>query len=261
MQDVAHALEDACALLCASPRAGATRPRPCWLAGSGLLVDLVRDASPETDPTEAAAFVKQVRESLAAHAGPQPPTSPERRQGDRRGAARAADGADARGQRGAGRLSPARRPARGAGGRADPALLPRRSLSPPPAPRRSLRGARRARPGGRRDGEDAAPAGVDAHGDPTPARFHGVRPVPENGSRHRAGGAQAGSAADHRRRDLARQGGAGPPERTAASPGEQRRGPWHRDAGRAGSGWQAGRGTIVPRGLLRIGAGRNPGVG
>ncbi len=94
MQNVAHALEDACATLLREPARRSDEAAALLVAGSGLLVNLVRDASPETDATEAAAFVKQVRELLAAHAAPQPPTSPERRQGDRRGAARAADGAD-----------------------------------------------------------------------------------------------------------------------------------------------------------------------
>jgi two-component system, chemotaxis family, sensor kinase CheA len=94
MQDVAHALEDACAFLRHAPMHRGDEAAALLIAGSGLLVDLIRAATPETGATAAAEFVAQVRGFLATVAKPQPPTSTERRQSERRGAARVADGAD-----------------------------------------------------------------------------------------------------------------------------------------------------------------------
>ncbi len=66
MQDLSHALEDACALLSAAPARRGDDAAALLVAGAGLLVDLVRVASPETDPKASALFVQRVREYLAA---------------------------------------------------------------------------------------------------------------------------------------------------------------------------------------------------
>jgi two-component system chemotaxis sensor kinase CheA len=87
MQDLAHALEDACAALSSAPARRDEEAAALLVAGAGLLVDLVRDASPETAPDAAGPFVERVRSYLAA-AGPAGST--ERRRSERR--SRASDG-------------------------------------------------------------------------------------------------------------------------------------------------------------------------
>ena len=54
-RDVAHALEDACGFLGRSPQARTADAAALLVAGGGLMVDLVRAASPEADPAAAAA--------------------------------------------------------------------------------------------------------------------------------------------------------------------------------------------------------------
>ena len=84
MQDVAHALEDACALLARASERRGDEAAALLIAGTGLLVDLIRTAPADGHGTAAADFVKQVNGFLAAT--PHRPTEPEeRRQGDRRG--------------------------------------------------------------------------------------------------------------------------------------------------------------------------------
>ena len=83
MQDLAHALEDACALLSAAPARRGDEAAALLVAGAGLLVELVREASPETDPAAAAAFVERVRGYLTA-SGPDAASAPDRRRGERR---------------------------------------------------------------------------------------------------------------------------------------------------------------------------------
>lgn len=92
MQDLAHALEDACALLGAAPARRGEDAAALLVAGAGLLVDLVREASPETDPNASAPFVQRVRNYLTA-VGPAGAQTPERRRAERRSAATQGDGA------------------------------------------------------------------------------------------------------------------------------------------------------------------------
>ncbi len=93
MQDVAHALEDACGLLHRSPDRRTESAAAVLVAGGGLLVDLVRQASSEPDPATAIAFVDRVRRWMEADSVPLVGTQPERRRSDRRaGAAAAAAG-------------------------------------------------------------------------------------------------------------------------------------------------------------------------
>ena len=90
MQEVAHALEDACGLLRRSPDRRTEGASSLLVAGGGLLVDLVRQASAEPDAEGAAAFVERVRRWMeAATPVPMAETQPERRKADRRGAPRA----------------------------------------------------------------------------------------------------------------------------------------------------------------------------
>ncbi|MGH7499383.1 MAG: chemotaxis protein CheA [Gemmatimonadales bacterium] len=93
MQDVAHALEDACAFLGRTPERRGDEAAALLIAGTGLLVDLIRTASPGSDPTTATEFVKQVSGFLAA-TDHQATETAERRQGERRGTARATDGGE-----------------------------------------------------------------------------------------------------------------------------------------------------------------------
>ena len=89
MQEVAHALEDACGLLRRSPDHRTEGASSMLVAGGGLLVDLVRQASAEPDAAGAAAFVERVRKWMeAATPAPLVETQPERRQAERRGAPR-----------------------------------------------------------------------------------------------------------------------------------------------------------------------------
>jgi two-component system, chemotaxis family, sensor kinase CheA len=83
MQDLAHALEDACALLSGAPARRDEEAAALLVAGAGLLVELVREASPETDPAAAEAFVGRVRGYLTASDPGTAPT-PDRRRSDRR---------------------------------------------------------------------------------------------------------------------------------------------------------------------------------
>jgi two-component system chemotaxis sensor kinase CheA len=64
MQDVAHALEDVCSLLSAQPALRGDEVAALLVAGSGLLIDLIRSAAQGSDPKPAALFVKQVRSLL-----------------------------------------------------------------------------------------------------------------------------------------------------------------------------------------------------
>jgi two-component system chemotaxis sensor kinase CheA len=100
MQDVAHALEDACALLAHAPERRGDEAAALLIAGTGLLVDLIRTAPADGHGSAAADFVKQVHGFLAVE--PHRPTEAEdRRRGERRGgggsAARATDGAEVAG--------------------------------------------------------------------------------------------------------------------------------------------------------------------
>jgi two-component system chemotaxis sensor kinase CheA len=64
MQTVAHALEDACALLELEPAVRGDEAAALLVRGSGLLIDLIRTASKGPDPKPAARFVKRVRTFL-----------------------------------------------------------------------------------------------------------------------------------------------------------------------------------------------------
>jgi len=92
MQEVAHALEDACGLLRREPERRSESAGALLVAGGGLLVDLVRQASSDPDPAAAAAFVERVRRWMEVDTTPLADTQPERRRADRRGATGAAPG-------------------------------------------------------------------------------------------------------------------------------------------------------------------------
>ncbi|MFL5495374.1 MAG: chemotaxis protein CheA [Gemmatimonadales bacterium] len=93
MQDLSHALEDACTFLARTPGRQDDEAAALLLAGSGLLVDLIRGASAETDAAAPAEYVARVRGFLAAGSA-QTEQPGERRRGERRSASRTAAGAD-----------------------------------------------------------------------------------------------------------------------------------------------------------------------
>jgi two-component system chemotaxis sensor kinase CheA len=95
MQDLAHGLEDACAVLSEFPGDRDDDAAALLVAGAGLLVELVRDASADTDPAAAAHFLERIRGFLAMAAARRTTRSLERRQGERRNPARAPDEAEA----------------------------------------------------------------------------------------------------------------------------------------------------------------------
>jgi two-component system, chemotaxis family, sensor kinase CheA len=84
MQDLAHALEDACALLSALPASRDEEAAELLMGGAGLLVDLIREAATRTDRSAAGRFVERVRRFLAAATSREAVPAEERRQGDRR---------------------------------------------------------------------------------------------------------------------------------------------------------------------------------
>jgi two-component system chemotaxis sensor kinase CheA len=92
MQEVAHALEDACGLLRREPERRSESAGALLVAGGGLLVDLVRQASSDPDAAAAAAFVERVRRWMEVDTTPLADSQPERRRAERRGATRAAPG-------------------------------------------------------------------------------------------------------------------------------------------------------------------------
>jgi two-component system chemotaxis sensor kinase CheA len=100
MQTVAHALEDACALLDAEPLLRNEEAGALLVRGSGLLIELIRTAAEGPDPKPAARFVKRVRTFLARRRSKKVSSTKsalmlERRRGERRGSEadpRAADG-------------------------------------------------------------------------------------------------------------------------------------------------------------------------
>jgi len=83
IRDVAHALEDACGFLGRFPASRGDDAAALLVAGGGLLVDLVGNASPETDGGPAADFVERVRSFLGVAPEAAAPER-DRRQGDRR---------------------------------------------------------------------------------------------------------------------------------------------------------------------------------
>ncbi len=84
-QETAHALEDACGLLRRSAERRTDAAAALLIAGGGLLVDLVRQASPELDPGPAARYVERVRQWMQSEGPPAADTQAERRRTDRRG--------------------------------------------------------------------------------------------------------------------------------------------------------------------------------
>jgi two-component system chemotaxis sensor kinase CheA len=98
MQEVAHALEDVCALLPGEPALRVDEVAALLVAGSGLLIDLIRSAARGPDPKPAAEFVKQVRSLLArGRPGKSSKSSAlfvERRRGERRTAEMRAEAGD-----------------------------------------------------------------------------------------------------------------------------------------------------------------------
>jgi len=98
-QAVAHALEDVCALLAAEPARRGEDVAALLVAGSGLLIDLIRSAATGSAPEPAAEFVARVRSLLAASpstlvSSETPAPSPEPRRSDRRVTDRRGDAAD-----------------------------------------------------------------------------------------------------------------------------------------------------------------------
>jgi two-component system chemotaxis sensor kinase CheA len=89
MQDLSHALEDACTFLARTPGRQDDEAAALLVSGSGLLVDLIRGASAETDPAPAAEFVDRVRGFLTAGSDVRSEQPAERRRGERRSASRA----------------------------------------------------------------------------------------------------------------------------------------------------------------------------
>jgi two-component system chemotaxis sensor kinase CheA len=98
MQEVAHALEDLCALLTADRALRVDQSAALLVAGSGLLINLIRSAADGSDPKPAAQFVKQVRSLLARGRPNKSSKSPavflERRRSERRSAELGANSAD-----------------------------------------------------------------------------------------------------------------------------------------------------------------------
>jgi two-component system, chemotaxis family, sensor kinase CheA len=102
MQTVAHALEDACALVEAQPALRGEEAATLLVRGSGLLIELIRTAAQSPDPKPAARFVKRVRAFLARSRSTTVPSKApglllERRRADRRSPesdARATDSSD-----------------------------------------------------------------------------------------------------------------------------------------------------------------------
>jgi two-component system chemotaxis sensor kinase CheA len=90
IRDVAHALEDACGFLGRFPASRGDDAAALLVAGGGLLVDLVGNASPETDGGPAADFVERVRSFLGVAPEAAAPER-DRRQGDRRSRPRSGD--------------------------------------------------------------------------------------------------------------------------------------------------------------------------
>ncbi|HEV7366051.1 MAG TPA: Hpt domain-containing protein, partial [Gemmatimonadales bacterium] len=89
MQTVAHALEDACARLEADADLRGDPSAALLVRGSGLLIELIRNAAQGTDAKGAARFVKRVRTFLARNKNTKEPAKRpglllERRRGDRR---------------------------------------------------------------------------------------------------------------------------------------------------------------------------------
>ncbi|MGH7526603.1 MAG: Hpt domain-containing protein, partial [Gemmatimonadales bacterium] len=91
-QDVAHALEDVCALLGRNGAARGDDTATLLLEGSGVLVDLIRAAGNGGGGQAAAAFIERVRaftgSAPAEDASTESPSPSDRRQGDRRAAER-----------------------------------------------------------------------------------------------------------------------------------------------------------------------------
>jgi two-component system chemotaxis sensor kinase CheA len=83
MRDVAHALEDACGFLGRAPGSRGDEAAALLVAGAGLLVELVANASLETDGGPAAEFTERVRSFLDA-APDAASAQGDRRQTDRR---------------------------------------------------------------------------------------------------------------------------------------------------------------------------------
>jgi two-component system, chemotaxis family, sensor kinase CheA len=98
MQEVAHALEDVCALLSAEPERRGDEVAALLVTGSGLLIDLIRSAAQGSDPKPAAQFVKRVRSLKSRKRATKGSKSAglflERRQGERRAPERRAESAD-----------------------------------------------------------------------------------------------------------------------------------------------------------------------
>jgi two-component system chemotaxis sensor kinase CheA len=94
MQDVAHALEDACGLLRQTVERRTDAAGALLVSGGGLLADLVRHATPSPDPSPAADFVARVRKWMESEITPLAESQPERRQADRRGGGGTGDKVD-----------------------------------------------------------------------------------------------------------------------------------------------------------------------
>jgi two-component system chemotaxis sensor kinase CheA len=98
IQEVAHALEDVCARISAEPGRRSDQVAGLLIAGSGLLIDLIRSSAQGTDRRPAAQFVKRVRSFLGRGRTTKPSKSQslflERRRGERRTADLSPEAAD-----------------------------------------------------------------------------------------------------------------------------------------------------------------------
>ncbi len=95
MQDLAHALEDACALLSALPASRDEEAAELLVGGAGLLADLIREAVTRTDRSAATRYVERVRHFLSAATSREAVPAEERREGERRTVGRTAGSAEA----------------------------------------------------------------------------------------------------------------------------------------------------------------------
>jgi two-component system chemotaxis sensor kinase CheA len=95
MQNIAHALEDVCARLGREPERRGDQAAGLLIAGSGLLVDLIRSAASGSGAGPAADFVGLVGSFLKAGTGAEFGATTERRMSERRSAERPGGGADA----------------------------------------------------------------------------------------------------------------------------------------------------------------------
>ena len=257
MRDVAHALEDACGFLGRAAARRGDEAAALLVSGGGLLVDLIGDASPETDGAAAKAFVEEVRRFLAA-APESSSAERDRRQTDRRGQPRIGEGD------GAGnvvrvdfRRLDAMLELLGEG------LIQHSGLT-------ELYRRLQRRVGACPEMEELDQTVLSLQKTLTrlestlmETRLLPVSTVfgrfPAAGARRRPRRGEEGAPRGDGRRDHARQGGARPTGRAAAPPAEQRRRPRTGTARGPNAGGEAAGGRAAAAGRRGVGPGRHPG--